>query len=360
MRRTLAPLLLALALSACTLTVAPHRVVVTPSAKTVRPGERVTLTAETNFSTDSEILWRLGANDARNPNDPSVLSTRTGPTTTYTAPQEDGTYTVTAETIDEVSLPGEAKITVDSFLGADHYPAAADKDETILAGTLAPGASRVLAIDLSGALADSAEAFIIELGQDLRLAVHDENRLPYASSTSPAFFAAGLDAFSTALAPEGLGAQGIGVARACRGACVIREAVAGTSYVRITNPTTTSQAFELYAYVGGFDDSGEDANDARATAIGLEGSDQGAIETLGDQDYYRVSQAGTLSFSSGSALELRAEVSQSDGKVLVTLRPGESYERAFPGDIVRVYESGDDRAGAASASRYVLELTPVQ
>ena len=360
MRRILLPtLLLGLTLTACTQTVSPHRVTVTPEAVTVRPGERVTLTAETNFTTNSEILWRLGAEDERNPNDPTVLSTRTGPTTTYTAPQEDGTYTVTAETIDEVSLPGAAKITVDSFLGAERYPATDDKDAVVLSGALAPGASQVLAIDLSAELAATGEALVIELGQNLRLAVHDENRLPYASSTSPAFFAAGLDAFS-ALGPSELGAQGIGVARACRGACVIREAAPGTSYVRVSNPANTAQAFTLYAYVGGFDDGGEDANDARDTAVALEGSDQGAIETIGDQDYYRVSQAGALGFASGSALELRAEVSQADGALLATLRPGESYARAFPGDVVRVYEDGDDRAGAASASRYALELTPVQ
>lgn len=360
MKRWLGTLIvISFALAACTISVTPNRVEVTPSAVTVEPGASVDLRASVNFDTDSEILWRLGPEDTRSPNE--VLSDRTGPTTTYTAPDEDGTYTVIAETVDEASLRGEAKITVDSFLGAERVDATTDRDATVFASNLAPGEEQVLGIDVSSATASAGDALIIELDASLDLSVYDEDRSPYASSSSSDFFAAELDAVSS----SALETQAIGVARACRGSCVIRDAEAGTSFVRITNSGSSTANYTLYAYVDDYDDTGEPANDDEATAVDLNDFDQGAIETLGDEDYYRVAAAGEVSFnapaaSSEIAARLRAEITEADGTPIVTLEPGQSEDRLFAGDIIRVYVEGGERAGAAAVSRYVLELVSTQ
>lgn len=363
MKRWLGTLIaISFALAACTISVTPNRVEVTPSAATVEPGASVDLRASVNFDTDSEILWRLGPEDTRSPNE--VLSDRTGPTTTYTAPDEDGTYTVIAETVDEASLRGEAKITVDSFLGAERLDATTDRDATVFTSNLAPGEEQVLGINVSSATVSAGDALIIELDASLDLSVYDEDRSPYASSSSPDYFAAGLEAVSS----SALDSQGIGVARACRGSCVIRDAEAGTNFVRITNSGGSSVTYTLYAYVADYDDTGEPANDDEATAVDLNDFDQGAIETLGDEDYYRLAGSGQVSFSAPSASAeiangLRAQILDEGGKELAILEPGQVSDDRLAlrsGDIIRVYVEGGERAGAAAVSRYVLELVSTQ
>ncbi len=337
-----------LLLTACTITIDPKTVTVTANPSVVRPGGTVTLTASTNFQTTSEILWRLGSNDTRDPS--TVFSSRTGLTVTYTAPMQDGNYTVTAETVDEVTLRGSAQIVVDSFLGAE-VVSPTDPDTSVKSGRLASGDTQLLAIDVSNAQAAAGQAIFFELDRNIDLSVFNADRSIYASSNSPAFFAAGSGGLGAAV----LTTEAISINQVCRGACVIRDVSAGTYYLRIRNQSNAAVDYKLFVYVEDYKDQGEPGNGNETTAISLSDVDLGAIESIGDVDFYKVTRGGTLEFRSNSVLELRAEVRGEDGTT-VTLSPGDRYARLIAGDVIRVFELTGTRAAASAASSYTLEI----
>ena len=151
--------------------------------------------------------------------------------------------------------------------------------------------------------------------------------------------------------------QAIGIATQCRGACVIRDALADTYYLRIDNTSSASVTYKLYAAVQNYDDAGEFANNTVGGAVSLNGTDTGALESLGDIDYYRSTVRGNVSFTSASALAPQAEIRASDGTLLATLAPGQAYDRLTVNDTIKVF-AGNDRAAAAAQSKYTLNVTP--
>ncbi len=354
-------LLVLLLLSACTVSIVPDRVIVTPSERTVRPGEVVELSAEPNYDTNSRILWSLGPGDNRNAED--VLDPAVGATTRYTAPQEDGVYTVYAETVDDnIIIRGSAEITVNSFLGAPEINVTSGKFELVVAN-LQPGEVRRYQLIVSDAVASSGAALIVELNQNVNLELLNTDLNLYASSSSNTYFARGNRGLSSSR--NSISPQGISVMQGCEGACIWRDAEAGRSYLRITNPTSTVVTFSLFAYVQNFNDTGEPGNNSANGAVNLTDFDQGAIETLGDEDYYRVAVAGRVQFTApaaSSAIQsrLRADVTNNDDDSVQTLTPSDAPVRVFPGDTVRVYVEGNDYAGATTVSGYVVEVLPAQ
>lgn len=326
---------------------------VSPAAQTVKPGAAVELTATPNFSTSARILWSVSG-DPRGTS--AGLSDDTGETVTYTAPMQDRTYTVIAKTIDdELSISGSAKITVDSFLAADEVTATTDLNSAVLTGSLSSGGVKLLALKVPGTVAAAGVALYVELDQSLNLGVYNVDRKLYATSSSAEFFAAG----AKGLAGAALKPQTITTLRRCRGACVIRDAVAGTYYLKIENKSMGSVNYTLYAYTEAFADEGETANNSVGDAASLGDFDQGALESLRDEDYYVASKPGTLSFVSTSWSNARVEVTGSDG-TKKALAPGETFPRLIKGDIVRVYGADASRAAAASVSKYTLEILPAQ
>lgn len=345
-------LLASLGLTACTVSgsVSVKRIEISASETTVAPGAEVTLNAELNFETDSRVLWSTGGRDTR-PDDVAFSNSGVGRTVTYTAPASSGTYTVTAETSDELSLSDTIDITVDAFLGARRVDASTDSDVTAATGALAPGEERLLVVQVSSALADANEALYLELDSSLDLTVLNEDRAVYATSSSADFFAAG----TAGLDSTGLDTEAIGINKICRGSCVIRDADAGSYYLRIENSGGESVNYTLYAYVTDYSDSNEPNNDTAAGAVTLTDLDQGAIESLGDEDYYEVGVSGRLCLLGSSWSNTRVNVTGDDGLNEV-IAPGESVGRLQVGDLIRVYEEGDDRAAAVGVSRYTLEM----
>lgn len=350
-RLSIATALLGLLLVACTVTVAPNRVNITPQSERVAPGGTVVLTATPNFSTTSEILWRVSG-PAGSANE--TLSSRTGTTVTFTAPtggNVDGEYTITAETVDTASLAGEAVILVDSFIGAQRISPNVDPEAAVISGTLQPGESRLAIIEVSGTQADRGQALFTELSEELNLTMLNSDRSVYASSATQGRFAAGTAGLNTALEP-----QSIAVNQICRGSCIIRDAASGNYAIRIRNQQSTPVSYELYVYIEDYKDENEPANNSVSGATPLASDGAGAIESLGDVDYFRATTRGTLRFTSTSNLPLRAEVQA--GNTTVTLRPGDSFDRLISGDIIRVFVQDNNQAGVVAASRYSLEIIP--
>jgi hypothetical protein len=141
-----------------------------------------------------------------------------------------------------------------------------------------------------------------------------------------------------------------------------------TIYVRVA-ATGDLAAYSLYVYGTDFVDTGEPNNTADTAVdvpvvLGI-GSDSGAIEVMGDTDWYRPEgPVGTVSLTLGAnvpdQLDLIATVHAADGssEVLATLdrdNPGFSGppERYY----VRISEDSD-RAAVAARSNYTVTFGP--
>lgn len=342
-------LLLILGLTACSVTITPNEVTIATNDQTVAPGAAVTLNASANF--DTRIVWSVSSNDGRSPKD-AFSKEGVGENVVYTAPQDDGVYTIVASAIDSVSIRDTVKITVDSFLGLDPVDAGTDFDAAAAAGSIAPGEEKLFLVNVSNDTAAAGAALYLELDAALNLTVLDDDRSVYATSSSAEVFAAG----TAGLESRGLAPQTISNVRKCRGACVIQDASAGNYYLRVENTSGDTVNYALYAYVTDYSDDNEAVNDAAATAVSLGDFDNGALESLGDEDYYVASKNGKLCFGGTSWSNARVNVTNIDG-LDQTLEPGGSISLRAD-DVIRVYEPGGDAAAAASVSKYVLEILP--
>ncbi len=238
-----------------------------------------------------------------------------------------------------------------------------DPDQTVSANTNpnAPVDSATLAagqrIFYEVNIATSGQALYLEADANLSMKVYNANSSEFASSSSPSFFASGFTAASldvVDLAPQQSPVERV----ACRGSCVIRDNNVSTVFVSLQNKNVSSVAYNFYAFTEDYDDVNEFANDSQAGAVlfGVSVSNEsGAIESLGDVDYFEVEISGTLNFDHSSAVNIVADVIDgSSGQVLTTLNAGNSYA-VLAGDLIRVY-ANDNRAGSSSASFYSLNF----
>lgn len=174
----------------------------------------------------------------------------------------------------------------------DTQTAENDFDIPVATYNLGAGADILVRVNVS----TSSPALYLELDRNIDLEVFGASRSRIASSSSSAYFGRGESGLTTTAA---LDSQAVGVEVPCRGSCVILDQ--GTSshyYVLITNTSGGAQSVALYAFGDTFADGGEPSNDVMATApyIDLVAGDSGALEVLGDVDYWRVtgSPMGTI------------------------------------------------------------------
>jgi hypothetical protein len=193
----------------------------------------------------------------------------------------------------------------------------------------------------------------------LSLRLYASSGTVLASSVSPAGFGAGTTTLTSASASEF--SPAIVNAVNCRGPCIILPSASGTFLIRVRNISGSTITVNFFAFGDQFADGNEPFNDSEQGAVGLVVNDEdtGAIETLGDVDWYVVNERGTFLFTSLSSAELRAEVW--DGSVLVdTLSPGESVEVRV-GDEIAVFSAGNFAGPPGSDGQgtfYTVELRP--
>ncbi|UCH26205.1 MAG: hypothetical protein JSV66_00735 [Trueperaceae bacterium] len=217
-------------------------------------------------------------------------------------------------------------------------------------------------VDISSTVTSSGEAIYYELdalgdaikdgsGGGLEIQLYNSGGTVLANSRSAAYFESG----SSSLVAGALSGQGISINWFCLGACIIEDTATQTRFVRVRNTTDATVDFDLFVYVRDYVDTGEPENDQLATAIPLSISDAGAVESLGDVDYYEVGSNGVLLFSSDTSIDLQAQIVDSlDRSIGQPLSPGESAP-VFVGDFIRV-SSVDGRAGAQDVSGYDLMI----
>lgn len=225
-------------------------------------------------------------------------------------------------------------------------------------GTLAPGATRYFDLDVN-IVRDLVYAEV-QGSSGLRVSIFTAGGTRIAVSESPTYFAASLSALSSSA--EAVAGSAISVAFPCLGPCVAVPSTASSYVVAVTNTSGSSASFELFAFTIDATDQNE-ANDSVASAIVLNSgdTDQGAIERLGDTDYFVYDATTTGSFfvvfdPFDLALGLQLEIVDCGDCVVLDGTSGRQVEGLLDGDVLRV-TSAAGRAGASATSGYSVQIT---
>ncbi len=191
----------------------------------------------------------------------------------------------------------------------------------------------------------------VELNRDVALEVVPLNGGDRLLSASRAFFsrAAG---FSRVDGAGAMSPTTVTPGPLCGGSCVVVPSPGSSYLIRITNGPSSGNV-QLYAFGRGYEDQNEPANNSQGGAPGLPvfGSDQGAIETVGDVDYWEVQANGFVYFTSGDFAAEAHLLPLAGSPILI----GSDGLFALAGEIVRVRATNADRAAVAGLSVYTLE-----
>ena len=246
---------------------------------------------------------------------------------------------------------------------ADAFPVTANNDPSQPVDTLTfgPGDEEVYRVTVPSSVA-SADLLYVELDRNLRLEVRpDGTGYPSVSfsATSANFFGTGLTGVAStgAAAVEG---QAVSTPVTCDGSCVILDSVPSVFYVRVVNTgSSTLNGVNLYIYGDQYSDETEDNNDDPATAPNLVAFDGGAIETVGDIDYFYMVNDGTVAFDDNEGgIALEAFIVDASGAPVANLPgpyyPGDSIQ-VFTGEFLRVWAADANIAASSSKSGYYLD-----
>ena len=338
-----------LLLTACEVEIRRVQIDVTPEEVTLAPGGTQDFTASTTSERETDFSWRA---------DGGRFDNSVGETITYSAPEEEGEYTVRARPTNGGNDFIEGRATVTVSLTEEVEPVTANTDASTPVGdevALEPDEIIVFEVDVPSSVAQSGQALHLELNQELALSVYDGEGDLYATSSSAALFAAGTAGLETT--QDDLAPQAIAVARQCRGSCVIQDAVEGTYYAKIKNTGDARVSLNLYAYILDYSDTEEPGNNEVSGAPNVSDFESGAIESLGDVDLFRADTNGDLIFSPKAdiSVDLQAELVTATGSTIVEVNPDEPTE-VRAGDFIKVSVPDGDEAAAASDSRYNLEI----
>jgi hypothetical protein len=208
-------------------------------------------------------------------------------------------------------------------------------------------------------------------GSGLRVGWLSTSGATLAVSESTDYFAGSVSALALGGADVGtsgaIAPRSIDVPFVCAGPCAaIAPTTSGSYYLAVRNVSGGPRSFNLYAYTmdaNDLEDRGAASNDTPATAtpFGLGEVVEGAIELLGDRDWFEYVGSGdrrvlTFSLYEGAedvGLRLRFE-GDAQGVYDLTGLPGSQTAYLYPGDRFQVYSSLG-RAGPAGTAGYVIE-----
>jgi len=199
------------------------------------------------------------------------------------------------------------------------------------------------------------------VGSGLRVRLLTLGGSTLAVSETPDYFTGGLSRGAVAAQASSLAPASIDVQYSCLGPCAAVRPSAGAYLVEVENLTSSAKSFDFYAYTfdaNDLNDRGAAGNDTMSTATVIPGigSHSGAIEWLGDEDWFRYTGAAdrVLEFTVlDTALDLRLTF---DGGITVEGTLGGLTTNLYPDDRFRVY-SGSNRAGPSATSGYFLQVT---
>lgn len=229
--------------------------------------------------------------------------------------------------------------------------------------TYSPGEEKVFKVTVPGGVA-AEDLLYVELDRNLRLEVRpggSNYQTVSFSATSYEFFGAGTTGVSSTAAEAGLDAQAITTPYTCLGSCVILESPAGEFYVRVLNSGSSNvNNVNLFVYGADASDSLEPGNDTVAGAVPLLPIDGGAIETVGDVDYFHVTQTGPLAFDVvATGIDLEAYIVDVNGDPIPNV--GGPYVsgqtlNVVNGDRLQIWAANPNVAASSAYSQYYLEM----
>lgn len=236
--------------------------------------------------------------------------------------------------------------------------------------TIEAGESRVFRVRPSEATRQAVYFLVDEVDGFANVIVQDRSANAIASSAFPSVFERGTGALS--LTRQGTAdPQAISPDRQsdCANPCVILSGsdLDAARYF-IVEAGSEEVTVDVYAFSRDFDDLGEPENDSRTSTdetlvhsdFQVEGT-AGALETLGDRDWYEVGNSGCLTVDPAEEVSTWITVHDAGGtEIDGTSRqfsPGddvsETNVEVFPGEFVLV-TTVEDEAGDAFASTYTL------
>lgn len=243
----------------------------------------------------------------------------------------------------------------------ENATAGTNPNSAVKSKTLAPGQRWLYRVSVPSSVSSNYDVLYVELDQSLNLGVGSASGVTRYSSSSASFFGrgvAGLASAAIASADTEFGAQSINPSPPCRGSCVIfQPGSEGTYLVEVHNTRSSSVSYNLFVYGEQFADEYEPRNNNRTEAPALMVSpsfaESGAIETVGDVDFWRVQGSGPVIFdATASQLSLRVELLNSSGNVAGSYQDGDTFN-VSNGQYLRVFSSLD-RAATAQTSAYYL------
>ena len=274
----------------------------------------------------------------------SVVHVRTEDSTA--GPSDASRYALLAQptTLYELTVTAQALTTSPASLGSMRVPAG---DTRWVRVTFPPaGGAELRYVEVGGSGVDG----------NVRLESFEAGDLVGVSESRDLFAAS-----TTALvAPaDTLDPSSVSVNWRCMGPCVAERYRSGVVELRVTNRSSSARTVDVYAYGAvEADDNEPNDNEANATVVTLTAAGDGtsgAIERIGDVDYFRF-QCGsgwpqddiTLRMTSGFA-----------GGIVLRLADGSTYDpgatsRAIPCNSLVSVRTTDGTAGPSDASRYAI------
>lgn len=224
-----------------------------------------------------------------------------------------------------------------------------------------PGQSQVFRV--APGAASASDLVYVELDRDIELEVLPQSyqNVILSANDRSRFSSGRFGIQSAAIADQGVDSQSITQSVTCRGSCVIQRgtSVTGEFFVRVRNDSGTTVNVSLFVYGDAFGDSTEPANNSPATAPTLVAFDSGAIETVGDVDFWLASGTGNVAFTTaanGPALE--AWIVNVSGNVVPGSGGPYLNGQNIPvkqNEYIRVWTRDSRFAASSARSRYDLE-----
>lgn len=198
-------------------------------------------------------------------------------------------------------------------------------------------------------------------GTALQVSLRTSGNSQIGVSRSPRYFAYHTGLLSLADHDDVLEPASLVETLICLGPCVATRTAADTYLMRVENLSTSPRSFALLAYTVPANDPFEPNNTRSSAAVlGSTGSYVGAIEWLGDADWFVYtgpSLANLFLVFTPFDLDLGLELEFVDcpGCQVLDGRPGSSIEGLLSGDVLRV-RSALGRAGPSGSSGYDIEI----
>lgn len=247
-----------------------------------------------------------------------------------------------------------------------------DDDPVVEGLRLTSGETIVYKVSVSSSVASNSDVIYFDAGTPSGDGVEvTAYSVSSSNKTTALYGSTDQDWFGLADDPDlnlsSVSAQAVEAQKACSGPCLVVPAPSGKgdAYFRVTAKRNTE--LTLYVFGTTYSDENEPQNDGRANATIVTRdvdnvlSDQGAIETIDDVDWFESGEnVATVKFSaSNDALGLRADVYNTAGTKLTTLSDGARYDLPLSEPLqvlqVRVY-SQESRAAASADAIYSVEF----